>query len=244
MPEPSSRISFAWHLARWRHGEPGTRGLVILGAFGLALVLPTHRIGLGDTWNEAHRTFLIFGTLVAAFLIARDAAISDELEFWLQHKGISPADWAFAKWRANLLPLLACVAAFALLLFAAAPIYGLEPSIPKSLALIATLGGSIIVLSVLMFGLGATGSPNAPELATLLVIVTLFAPVLSRDAPALLQAAVRYGLPPLFVVAELRDALDSRNWLAAGRLAVHVSAWCTLVMFGGVLLLERRTPRP
>jgi len=244
MPEPTSRIRFAWHLARWRHSAPGTRGLAILAAFGLALVLPSHRLGLGDTWNDAHRTFLIFGTLVAAFLIARDAATSDELEFWLQHKGISPADWAFAKWRANLLPLLGCVTAFTVLLFAAAPLYGFEPSIPSSLALIATLGGSIVVLSVLMFGLGATGSPNAPELATLLVIVTMFAPALSGHLPTALQALLRFSLPPFFVVAELRDAFDTRSWLTAGRLAVHVGSWCTVVMFGGVLLLARRTPQP
>lgn len=244
MPESTPHISFAWHIARWRHGAPGTRGLVILAAFGLALVLPGHRIGLGDTWTAAHRPLLSLGTLVAVFLIARDAATSDELEFWLQHKGISPADWAFAKWRANLLPLLGCVTAFTVLLFAAAPLYGLQPSIPNSLALIATLGGSIVVLSVLMFGLGATGSPNAPELAMLLVIVTVFSPLLGSNLPTLLQAVLRYGLPPVFVVSELRDALDTQNWTSAGRLAVHVSAWCTAVMLGSVLLLGRRTPQP
>lgn len=244
MPEQTPRIIFAWHLARWRHGAPGTRGLVVLAAFGLALILPTHRIGLGETWSEAHRTLLMLGTLAAAFLIARDAALSDELEFWLQHKAISPADWAFTKWRANLLPLAASVTVFTLLLFAVAPLYGLQPSVASSVVLIATLSATIIVLSVLMFGLGATGSPNAPELAMLLVIVTLFAPVLSMNLPAPISATLRFGLPPLFVVAELRDAVDARAWSTATRLALHVSGWCTLVMLAGVQLLQRRTPRP
>lgn len=243
MPEKHARIAFAWHLARWRHGAPGTRGLTILAAFGLALVLPSHRLGLGDSWSDAHRPILMFGTLVAAFLIARDAAVADDLEFWLQHKGISPADWAFAKWRANLLPLVGTVTAFTVLLLAAAPLYGLEPSLSSSLVLIATLGASMVVLSVLMFGLGATGSPNAPELAMLVVVLTLFAPVLSGSVPALLQSILRFGLPPLFVVAELRDAVDARAWTVAARLAVHVGGWCTVVLLMSVGLLERRAPR-
>ncbi len=243
MPEPSARIPFAWHLARWRYGAPGTRGITILAALGLALVLPTHRLGLGDSWSDAHRTILMFGTLVAAFLIARDAAVSDELEFWLQHKGLSPADWAFAKWRANLLPLVATITIFTALLLAAAPLYGLEPSLGSSVMLIAMLGASMVVLSVLMFGLGASGSPNAPELAMLVVVLTLFAPVLSGSVPALLQSLLRFGLPPLFVVAELRDAVDARAWTVAARLALHVGGWCTAVMLGSVALLERRAPR-
>lgn len=244
MPDSPTRISFSWHLARWRHGAPGTRGLVILACFGLALVLPSHRFGLGDTWNDAHRTFLILGTLVAAFLITRDAAVSDELEFWLRHKGISPADWAFARWRANLLPLVVTVTTFTVLLVVAAPLYGTHPSVPSSLALLATLCGSVAVLSVMMFGLGSTGSPNAPELAMLLVVLTVMAPALAGQLPEGLQAALRIGLPPLLVVAELRDAVDARAWPTAGRLAVHVLGWCTLVMFGSVILLDRRIPRP
>lgn len=243
MPETPSRIPFAWHLARWRHGAPGTRGLSILAAFGVALVLPSHRFGLGDSWSDAHRPILMFGTLVAAFLIARDAAVADELEFWLQHKGISPADWALAKWRANLIPLIGTVTVFTTVLMAAAPFYGLEPSLSSSLMLIATLAGSIVVLSVLMFGLGATSSPNAPELTMLVVVLTLFAPLLSRNAPPALQTLVRFGLPPLFVVAELRDAVDVRSWNVAARLALHVGGWCTLVMLIGAALLERRESR-
>jgi len=244
LPERTSRISIAWHLARWRHSAPGTRGLVIIAAFGVALTLPSHRIGFGDSWNEAHRIFLMLGSFAATFLIARDVAMSDELEFWLQHKGISPADWAFAKWRANLLPLAGTVLAFTLLLFAVAPLYDLQPSVPNSLALIAVLSGTVIVLSILMFGLSASGSPNATELMLLAVIATLFAPALSSNLPAPLQILLRYGLPPLLVVAELRDAVDARAWSAAARLLLHVSGWCTLVMFGGVALLERRTPKP
>jgi hypothetical protein len=243
MPEARTRIPFAWHLARWRHGAPGTRGLAILAAFGVALALPLHRLGLGDSWSDAHRPILMFGTLVAAFLIARDAAVADELEFWLQHKGVSPADWAFAKWRANLIPLVGIVTVFTTILVAAAPFHGIEPLLSSSLMSIATLGATIIVVSVLMFGLGATGSPNAPEIATLIVVVTLFSPVLSLSASAAIQALLRFGLPPILVVAELRDAIDGRAWNTAARLALHVGGWCTLVMLLGVKLLERRDSR-
>lgn len=244
MPESRVRLPFAWHLARWRFTSPGPRGLVILALFGLALVLPSHRLGLGETWSEAHRSVLLLGTLAATFLIARDAAASDELEFWLQHKGISPADWAFARWRANLLPLFGTVALFTGLLFAAAPLYGLQPSLASSVALLGTLGVTAAVLSVLLFGLGATGSPHAPELAMLLVVVTLFAPLLRAAWPAPMALLLTYALPPLVVVAELRDALDARAWRTAARLALHVAAWSTAVMLLGVQLLQRRGPKP
>lgn len=244
MPKPTPRISASWHLARWRHGSPGTRGLIILAIVGIALTLPSHRIGLGDSWADAHRIILTLGTLVAAFLIARDAAVSDELEFWLQYKGVSPADWALAKWWANLLPLVGTVTVFTALLFCAAPLYGMQPPVLSSLALIATLAGSLVVLSVMMFGLGATGSPNAPELGMLLVIVTVLSPAFAATLPAVLQAVLRFGLPPMLVVAELRDALTAGAWTAAGRLALHISGWCTLVMLGGVVILERRRPLP
>lgn len=243
MPEARTRITFAWHLARWRHGAPGTRGLAILAGFAAALALPLHRLGLGDSWSDAHRSILMFGTLVAAFLIARDAAVADELEFWLQHKGVSPADWAFAKWRANLIPLVGVVTVFTAVLVAAAPFYGLQPALSSSLVNIATLFASIAVLSVLMFGLGASGSPNAPELALLVVVVTFFAPVLSLSVSPPIQTLLRVGLPPILVVAELRDAIDVRAWNVAARLALHVGGWCTLVMLIGVKLLERRESR-
>lgn len=244
MPESRPTITMAWHLARWRHAAPGPRGFAIGGLVALLLVLPLHRLGLGDSWSAATRMPLTFASLVLPFLVGRDTAARDELEFWLLSKGISPADWAFSKWKADLVPLAAVITGWMSVLLIAAVAYGEQVSLSSTLATLATLFAIAMVVSVLLFGLAASGSPNAAELALLLLILCLFAPLLADRLHPLLRGALRFGLPPILPISELRGSIEAGAWRPALRLALHAITWCALVMLLATTVLSRRVPRP
>lgn len=232
-----------WHLRRIRWAEPGTRGLAILGIVAILTLFPFQLLSSVESRSYVVSVSQYFGTFALSFLVLELSAQSDAVEYWLALQGKRPSEWALERWAANLAFACAVVLVWVTLSAAAALAYG-DASFGDSVGSLTTLWLVLLLASAVFFLLGATGTKQAQALAFLVVILTVFAPMFVRVLPAGLSRAIETVLPPLMRCAEVTAALKLREWSAAVSGLLRIGTWCVAAMGLGVLLLDRRVPRP
>ena len=248
MPEPRparqlAPVPFTWHAARWRHVEPGPRGLILLGLLSLALLIPLERVGVGIAWTSQVRSLVTLGIFAASALFGRASALSDDAEHWLIHLGKSPAAWALERWGANLLALAGLSLLWTAEVLAVSTLAGTPIAWSGLLGLCVQLIGSGIVVTIVLLCAGALGVQQTTEVAVLLLLATVTIPLAVDRVPEIVLQPARAILPPLLTVGTLRAALVDGHWRTAATAALQIASWCTVAMALAVHRLTRRLPR-
>lgn len=242
-PDARRGIPNRWHVARWTRAVPGRAGLIALAAVPVLFFAPYEWTGLFRTWADVGSAVLVVGIVLASLGVARELSTPDPTAFWLHQRGLSLADWAVARWVADiglmLLVALWWTAWYAL----AAHGHGLPLSPLGAAAIAGWLTGMFIVISALLLVLGAIGRGRPVDAALLILIVTALLPALEAFAAGPLVRGLGIVAPPLHALAELRGAVLLGT---GGRHAVlpllHTVTWLLAAVAIAVVLLGRRRP--
>jgi hypothetical protein len=236
-------VPFRWHLARWRHADPGGRGLVALAVLTALMFVPVERLGVDLSWESQLRLLVLAGALAAAAAFGRHAAHADDVEPWLVQLGHSPADWALARWGTNLAALTALALLWSACVAIIAGAFGSGVAWMGVLGLFVHLALCGLVYSTLFLLLGAAGVTQTVELGLLLLLGTLVLPLAGDALPPPLTKGLTLLLPPLGPIAELRTAVVDLRWRDAATAGLHLATWCGLAVAASVALLRRRVPQ-
>jgi hypothetical protein len=242
-PEARRAIPGRWHLARWSRAVPGRSGLVALAVAPGLFFAPYEWTGLFRAWQDVGSAVLVVGIVLASLGIARDLGTPDPTAIWLHQRGLSLADWAVARWVADiglmLLVALWWTAWYAL----AAHGHGLPLSPRGAAAIAGWLIGTFIVISALMLVLGAIGRGRPLDAALLILILTALLPALEAFAPGPLVRSLGIIAPPLHALAELRGVVLLGNGVRHAILPLlHTVTWLLATVAIAVVLLRRRRP--
>lgn len=246
MPDVTPRWPWLprWLVARWRRGTPGQLGLALIALFPVLFFLPIQATGIVQTWEAGAPRLIGLGVPLLALTLLRDIGSASPEEFWLHQKGASLAEWAWIRLGAEL-GLAAVIVGWWTATFAiAARLNGVALGLEAMLVLALALWLVYVVIGVLCLLLGATGYPRAVDLAILVLIVAMIAPILlDRLATPALSLAFRVLLPPLVPVQVFRDALGAGlPWRDVLRPLLHVATWCAVALGIASWLLSRRVP--
>lgn len=245
MRTPKSRgtVPLQWHIARWRVEAPGRGGLLSLAALTLVVCVPLERFGADIAWSAQANVLVNLGVTLAAVMFGRDAGRTDDAEPWLALQGASSADWALARWAANLLPLLALAVTWALAISAVSrALQG--PGVPWSgtLGLAVHLALSAVVLTLLLLALGALGVQQTTEALLLVLILTFSVPLLGERLPTIVHDALQLLLPPIAAVASVRDGVVDGDLGSALRALLRLATWCGILLAIALGAADRRIP--
>ncbi|MBA3853277.1 MAG: hypothetical protein C0503_02620 [Gemmatimonas sp.] len=240
MPE---RVPLHWHLARWRREAPGPRGLLWIAAVTLLLMLPVERFGADLSWATQARILVNLGVALAAIAIGRDAGRPDDAERWLLLQGQSPADWALARWVANLLPLALLAVLWAAIVFTVTALTQEQP-MPWSgvLGLALHLALTAMLLTLILLTLGCLGARQTAEGMMLLLILTFLLPLVADRLPAVVADGARLVLPPLDAIATFRDAATDGAWRELLNAALRLATWSGVLLALALTAANRRVP--
>jgi hypothetical protein len=236
-------VPLHWHSARWRVQAPGPHGLLSLGVLTLLLVVPAERFGAAFAWTSQAHLIVNLGVALAAVMFGRDAGLADEAERWLVMQGQAPADWALARWAANLLPLATLAAIWALAVgIVTAALRGDSIAWVGVVALSAHLTATAVVLTLVLLLLGASGARQTAEGMLLILVVTLALPLVGERLPTVVMNGLRVLLPPLEAIAGARDAAVAYEWRRLWQALLHLMTWGTVVLGTALVLTNRRVP--
>lgn len=243
MPKPRGTVPLHWHLARWRAEAPGRGGLLSLAALTLLVCVPLERLGADIAWSTQANVLVNLGVTLAAVMFGRDAGRADDAEPWLALQGSSGADWALARWTANMLPLLALAGTWALVIgVVSRALQG--PSVPwnGTLGLAVHLALTAIVMTLLLLALGALGVRETAEALLLVLILTFSVPLLGERLPMIVRDALGTMLPPMTAIAAVRDAVVDGGWEDALRGLLRLATWCGILLAIALGAADRRVP--
>lgn len=236
-------VPLSWHLARWRAEAPGTRGLMWLGVITAMLLVPVERLGADLAWSTQAQVLINLGITLAAITFGRSTGLADDAERWLVLRGFTPADWALARWGANMLPLTAIAGLWALAIgIVSAALQGNGLSWISMLGMFVHLAATAAVFTLVLLLLGASGATQTAEGLLMVLVVTLVLPIAAERIPAVVADGLRLLLPPLDAIASVRDGALHQRWPDLLRAALRLGTWCAAVMALAVVAANRRVP--
>lgn len=236
-------VPLHWHVARWRADAPGTRGLTWLGVISVLLLVPAERLGADLSWNTQAQVLINLGVTVAAIAFGRATGLADDAERWLVLRGFTPADWALARWAANMLPLTAIAAAWALAIgIVSAVLQGTGVTWLSVLGMFVHVTLTAAVFTLVLMLLGASGARQTAEGLLAVLIVTLVLPIAAERMPEVVAAGLRVLLPPLDAIAEVRDGALHQRWPDLLQATLRLGTWCAVVLALTVAAANRRVP--
>lgn len=236
-------VPLHWHLARWRAEAPGARGLVWLGLITALLLVPVERLGAALAWSTQAQVLINLGVTLAAIAFGRATGLPDEAERWLVLRGFTPADWSLARWTANLLPLTALAALWALVIgVVSAALHGSGVAWSGVLGVFVHLTLTAAVLTLVLMALGASGTAHTAEGLLLVLIITLVMPVAGERLPTVLADGLRLALPPLDAIAAVRDAALHQRWTPLLHATLRLGTWSATLVAVSALAANRRVP--
>lgn len=247
MPAESTRalatLGLPWQIARWSRVVPGRIGGAALLAPVILFFLPLADFGLFESWRQGSVAVASLGALALAIGIGRDTAVPQPTEFWVYQKGLSLADWGLTRWILDAAFALAVFAAWLLAWHFAAGLAGEVSSFRVILALLTWLLAVHVILTALLFLLGALGSTRGSEIAVLFVLLAMLQPLITRVVPDGVAIAVKALLPPLLAAVNVRVGIGAGDAMRSMLPAVlHVGAYVGVLLAAGSLLLARRLP--
>lgn len=236
-------VPLYWHAARWREQAPGTRGLVWLAMITASLCVPVERFGAGLTWTTQAQLLVNLGIALAAIAFGREVGHADDAERWLVLRGFTPADWALARWSANLVPLSAIGVLWALTI-------GVVSAVLKGTGLawsgVIGLGVHLVLtaatFTLVLMALGASGAKQTAEGLLVVLILTFALPLAAERLPPVMVDGLRILLPPLDAIAGVRSAATHQRWPALLQSGLRLGAWGGAVLGLALLGVNRRVP--
>ena len=185
----------------------------------------------------------VLGVTLAAIAFGRAAGLADDAERWLVLRGFTPADWALARWAANMLPLTAIAAAWALAIgIVSAALQGNGLSWSSILGMFVHLTLTAAVFTLVLMLLGASGAAQTAEGLLVVLIVTLVLPIAAERLPTVIADGLRVLLPPLDAIAAVRDGVLHQRWPDLLRATLRLGTWSVGVLALTVVAANRRVP--
>lgn len=239
------RTLWKWQRARWTRVAPGQVGCLVLALYPALFFAPLERIPLFDSWSGGASALLLLGTLGAAFAVMRDVGSPHAAEFWMFQKGVDLPSLALTRWTSDLLFGGAMALWWAVGFTVAATNHGLAPSVPLYLGLVLWLFGCFAIVGTLLLVLGATGHTRAPDWAIVLLLLTMFTPLLATTISPVAMRVIEVVRPPFFALTAARQALsESTHWPTVAVSVLHTATWAFVMVMLATVLIGRRVPRP
>lgn len=236
-------MGLSWQRARWTRVVPGRLGGAALLVPPILFFLPLGDFGLFDSWRQGSVAVASLGALMLAMGLGRDSATRDPTEFWIYQKGISLADWGITRWMLDAALALVVFVAWLVAWRLGAAIAGEVASMRVLAALLIWLVSIHLILTAILFAMGAMGSSRGTEVAIMLVLLAMLQPIILRLGPASLARIMDVLLPPLLTAVNVRVGIGAGESLRALLPSLlHVGTYVAVLLAVGSMFLVRRRP--
>ena len=231
-----------WRQAYWTRVAPGPFGAAAFALLPLLFFLPLHSLSIFGQQMRGVAVLTWMFSLALALSIRAGGTLRDEASLWPLQKGFCQGEMALEDWILDVGLLgLAC------LWWASLGVLAIrQPGEAWGALWIAlfSLGLTTAALAhAFTLFLSAHGVTRPSDLAILLAILSLLAPVLGLGAPAWVPEAVELVLPPFRVALELHGAVRRGDPPGMVRALLHLSVFSGLVLWVGVRRIARWRPR-